>query len=433
MRGLKFYVIVIWLLLLGAKVESAPQKNPFYGKRFMVSEAFRGNILNTMRSSSKTEQNALERVSRAPTAFWLTEEFVQNDERKPAKYSLRKTLEGASNQTPIPIITMVIYNLPNRDCSGGASSGNICCNSESHGSCNLGDNGNCADGLNKYKKSYIDKIAEIVGRHCKKVPMSFIVEPDALASLVTSATIPSCQARSTKTSYREGIKYAVEKLSETCPQSAIYIDVAHGNWMGWDKNALGLAMEIQKMNIMKKIRGFATNISNYNVLGTKCPRLDTCTSVKTRKHPCCRVDPCNTSQTNPGFTELNYVEQLRSKIQGVLKGSDPHFVIDTSRNSEKNGGEYCNTFCNPRNSGMGVFPTWKTADTSIIDAYLWIKIPGESDGCTSTLPNGASCPRFTSKCASMYSIGSKGSEPRAPEAGDWFSFQAKQLAIRAEK
>merc|ERR1719444_753598 len=55
----------------------------------------------------------------------------------------------------------------------------------------------------------------------------------------------------------------------------------------------------------------------------------------------------------------------------------------------------------------------------------------ESDGCTQKLPDGTSCPRFDGKCGSVDSIGSKPSEPRAPEAGHWFDYQVKQLAANA--
>lgn len=64
----------------------------------------------------------------------------------------------------------------------------------------------------------------------------------------------------------------------------------------------------------------------------------------------------------------------------------------------------------------------------VVDAYFWLKTPGESDGCTHTLPDGGTCPRFDEDCASTDSIGSAAGEPRAPEAGQWFDYQVKQLA-----
>ena len=66
-----------------------------------------------------------------------------------------------------------------------------------------------------------------------------------------------------------------------------------------------------------------------------------------------------------------------------------------------------------------------------MDAFYWLKTPGESDGCTQTLPGGGRCARFDTMCASVDSIGSKPSEPRAPEAGRWFDYQIKMLGANA--
>lgn len=62
-----------------------------------------------------------------------------------------------------------------------------------------------------------------------------------------------------------------------------------------------------------------------------------------------------------------------------------------------------------------------------VDAFFWVKSPGESDGCTAELPNGETCPRHDSDCSSTASIGSRPGEPKAPEAGDFFFYQAVQL------
>jgi endoglucanase len=53
------------------------------------------------------------------------------------------------------------------------------------------------------------------------------------------------------------------------------------------------------------------------------------------------------------------------------------FVIDTSRNG--NGPDENNEWCNPRRRALGENPTGNTGH-ELADAYLWIKIPGESDG-----------------------------------------------------
>ena len=64
------------------------------------------------------------------------------------------------------------------------------------------------------------------------------------------------------------------------------------------------------------------------------------------------------------------------------------YVIDTSRNGKGSLGQ--SEWCNPPNRGLGVFPTTRTS-SEYCEAYLWIKVPGESDG---TLNGGPKAGRF---------------------------------------
>lgn len=53
-------------------------------------------------------------------------------------------------------------------------------------------------------------------------------------------------------------------------------------------------------------------------------------------------------------------------------------VIDTSRNG--NGAPADGAWCDPAGRKLGRTPTLSTGEAGI-DAYLWVKLPGESDGC----------------------------------------------------
>jgi cellulose 1,4-beta-cellobiosidase len=123
--------------------------------------------------------------------------------------------------------------------------------------------------------------------------------------------------------------------------------------------------------------------------------------------------------------------ELQELFMKSIPGFSPTFVIDTGRNGVTNMRQECANWCNIRGAGVGQFPTTETANPSLIDAYFWLKTPGQSDGCTQTLPSGSQCARFDSSCASSDSIGSASGEPRAPEAGQWFDYQVKQLALNA--
>jgi len=100
---------------------------------------------------------------------------------------------------------------------------------------------------------------------------------------------------------------------------------------------------------------------------------------------------------------LNYVQLLHRKFNAI--GFNAKFIIDTGRNGVTDMRDKCSNWCNIRDAGVGHFPTTET-DHDMIDAFLWLKTPGESDGCTRILPDGTSCPRFDSMCASVDSLGS---------------------------
>ncbi|WP_328484725.1 glycoside hydrolase family 6 protein [Streptomyces sp. NBC_00377] len=53
-------------------------------------------------------------------------------------------------------------------------------------------------------------------------------------------------------------------------------------------------------------------------------------------------------------------------------------VIDTSRNG--NGAPAGDEWCDPDGRSIGRAPTFRTGEDRI-DAFLWVKLPGESDGC----------------------------------------------------
>jgi cellulose 1,4-beta-cellobiosidase len=219
----------------------------------------------------------------------------------------------------------------------------------------------------------------------------------------------------------------------------MYIDAAHGGWLGWSDNMGKFIDTISNLGFdLQAIRGFATNVANYQPLGSMCPwmsndgaRNDYCLNGAHSTDPCC-ADPCKlTQQYNQANNELNYVNGLAHLLKKKVPSFDPHFIIDTGRNGVGGMRSTCANWCNPRGAGIGLFPTSNTAVPSIVDAYFWLKTPGESDGCTQTLPaadGGGLCPRYDSFCGSADSIGSRSGEPRAPEAGKWFNYQIQQLA-----
>jgi len=73
-----------------------------------------------------------------------------------------------------------------------------------------------------------------------------------------------------------------------------------------------------------------------------------------------------------------YGEQISELLGGV------RFVIDSSRNGKGSNGEWCN----PRGRALGERPRL-VDEGSHLDALLWVKLPGESDGtCEGGPPAG---------------------------------------------
>lgn len=113
----------------------------------------------------------------------------------------------------------------------------------------------------------------------------------------------------------------------------VYIDVGHANWL----SAHEVADRLKSAGV-EKASGFALNTSNF---------------VSTEKN-------------------LRYGRD----ISGLIGGA--HFVIDTSRNG--NGATSDNEWCNPDGRALGERPRLVGNEMPLLDAFIWAKVPGESDG-----------------------------------------------------
>jgi cellulose 1,4-beta-cellobiosidase len=74
------------------------------------------------------------------------------------------SLEGILADAAIKghMVTLIVYDLPNRDCNAHASNGEICCKYNSDRTCDYGYTGSCDDGLTEYKTEYIDVFAGLL-------------------------------------------------------------------------------------------------------------------------------------------------------------------------------------------------------------------------------------------------------------------------------
>lgn len=149
-----------------------------------------------------------------------------------------------------------------------------------------------------------------------------LLEPDA-------AMAADCLSASDRSARFRLLREAVASLKSKSGIS-VYIDGGHA---GWEAARIAASRLIEAG--IAQADGFALNISNF--------------------------------QTNA--KSVSYGADISARVGGK------HFVIDTSRNGLGPGTHWCN----PAGRALGSAPTTQT-NHPLVDALLWVKRPGESDG-----------------------------------------------------
>ncbi|MFE9171594.1 glycoside hydrolase family 6 protein [Streptomyces kebangsaanensis] len=217
-----------------------------------------------------------------------------------------------------------------------------------HRDCGQYSQGGAGDG-DTYR-AWVDGVAKGIGDRAATV----ILEPDAVLHLVDGCTPEEFQDER-----YDLLKGAVERL-KSLKNTKVYLDAGNAGWGHPDQ-----IFEPLRRAGAEQADGFAVNVSNF--YSTK--------------------------------DSIAYGKRLSARIGGK------HFVVDTSRNGNGpyGGGDPDERWCNPPGRALGETPTTRTADP-LVDAYLWVKRPGESDG---TCKGG-------------------------PTAGDWWAEYALKLARASE-
>ncbi|GAB7192758.1 hypothetical protein NUM3379_34670 [Kineococcus sp. NUM-3379] len=192
-------------------------------------------------------------------------------------------------------------------------------------------------------RSWIDLLAQGVRDSGAVV----VLEPDAVAGW-------DCLSDAARAERAALLAQAGKEL--TAAGASVYLDAGTAGWQSPQEMAVRL-----KAAGVEGVRGFSLNVSNY--VGTEA--------------------------------STSYGRQVLKAL-----GGDGHFVIDTSRNGAgPAAAEDEDAWCNPPGRRVGRGFTTATGDAAV-DAWLWIKTPGDSDGTC----NGG------------------------PAAGQWWQERAVQLA-----
>ncbi|MEV4064775.1 glycoside hydrolase family 6 protein [Nonomuraea dietziae] len=414
--------------------------NPYDGAKGYINPDYAEQVTDLADATGGALGTAMRKVAGYSTAVWM-DRIGAITAGRGLRGHLDAALAQQSGSTPVAI-QIVIYDLPNRDCSALASNGELSI---------------ANDGLNKYKTLYIDPIAAIL-RDPKYASLRIvtIIEPDSLPNLITNLSYPKCaEARSTG-AYEQGVIYALDQL-HAIRNVYTYIDIAHSGWLGWSSNfgpTVDLMTSVVNRTTAKfdSVDGFITNTANYTP--TEEPYLPN-PDLNVGGQP---IKSAKYYEWNPYFDEVDYATALRSAFIAKGFSTDLGMLVDTSRNGWGGAGRptaaststdlntYVNgsrvdrrlhrgNWCNQSGAGIGARPT--AAPAAGIDAYVWVKPPGESDGISEPTPGGPNeegkqhdpmCdPEFT---------GSRNNAPtgaldNAPHAGGWFPAQFRMLVENA--
>jgi cellulose 1,4-beta-cellobiosidase len=406
--------------------------NPFAGAKAYVNPEWAANATASGGSA----------VANQPTFVWM--DRIAAIQGAGGAMGLRAHLDAAVSQGA-NLFQMVTYDLPGRDCSALASNGEL----------KLGE-------LNRYKSEFIDPIASILSDpKYADVRIVNIVEIDSLPNLITNtngrptAAGTTCDQALQSGDYVNGVAYALGKLG-AIPNVYNYVDIGHHGWLGWDDNFQPFA------NLMGQVVrtspatpddlfGFASNVANYGPLHE--PFFSVNDVVGGRP---IREVSGGWIDFNRYIDEVSYVRAYQPVLSAAV-GHNVSMIIDTSRNgwggpnrptrtststdpitymneSRVDRRIHLGNWCNQSGAGLGARPA--AAPEAGVDAYVWVKPPGESDGSSTSIPNDEG-KGFDQMCDPNYTGNVRngnnmsGALPNAPLSGHWFDAQFRQLLANA--
>ncbi|MEV4944875.1 glycoside hydrolase family 6 protein [Streptomyces sp. NPDC053755] len=413
---------------------SGKADNPYAGAKVYVNPEW---------SEKASAEPGGTRISNQPTGVWLDRIAAIGGVN--GGMSLRDHLDEALVQKGSGelVVQLVIYNLPGRDCAALASNGEL-----------------GPTEIDRYKTQYIDPIAAVLADP-KYAGLRVVttVEIDSLPNLVTNVSgrptaTPNCDVMKSNGNYIKGVGYALNKLGSIA-NVYNYVDAGHHGWLGWDDN-FGPSAELFKQaataegSTVANVHGFIVNTANYSALKENHFGInDSVNGVSVRQSKW--VD------WNRYVDELSYAQAMRDKLVSLGFDSKLGMLIDTSRNgwggtarptapgaqtsvdTYVNGGRYdrrihLGNWCNQSGAGLGERP--QAAPAAGIDAYVWMKPPGESDGASKEIPNNEG-KGFDRMCDPTYTGNARngnsmsGALPDAPISGQWFSAQFQELMKNA--
>jgi cellulose 1,4-beta-cellobiosidase len=398
--------------------------NPFIGARWYVDPVW---------SAKAQAEPGGSKVAGYSTAVWM--DRIGAIAPEDGAWGLRDHLDAALDQNA-NVIKVVVYDLPNRDCHALASNGEL---------------KQTAEGSARYRTEYVDVIASIFADpKYASLRIIAIIEPDSLPNLVTNLSTPACQEATDPThGYIANTRYTLSKLYPITNVYS-YVDIGHSGWLGWTDN-FGKAVTLIGDAIkgatggVNSVAGFVSNTSGYTPLYE--PFLDSlANSAFPGSGGGTQTRQAKFYEWNPHFSEVSFVQAWRTAMIAAGFPSTIGMLVDTSRNGwgganrptaqststvldtfvdqsridrRAHRGNWCN-----QPGGVGERP--QSAPVAGIDAYVWVKPPGESDGAASkelSFDPQDPAKGFDRNCDPTYTNAAgttTGAMANAPVAGRWF-------------
>ncbi|WP_282916602.1 glycoside hydrolase family 6 protein [Saccharothrix syringae] len=377
-------------------------------------------------------------VADRPTGVWLDSIAAVRGES--GRMGLRDHLDEALRQGA-DLVQLVLYDLPGRDCGRLASNGEL-----------------GTEDLPAYRAQFVDPIAETLRDPAYAgLRVVAVVEPHSLPYLVThTAWRPDwtqrCEAVKANGAYVNGVGYALAALG-AIPNVYNYVDVSHHGVLGWSDNRKPFLEVLARAvnaagSTPANVHGVIANTANYSVL-----REEYITKSVVGGQPILQT---RWVDWNPFIDELSYASTLRREL--VANGFDAGIgvLVDTSRNgwggpkrpTRSSTSTNVNTYvdesrldrrllvsnwCNQVGAGLGERPVASPAPG--VDAYVWMKPPGLSDGASVPLPypgenHDRMCdPDYTGRPDATPDP--SGAWPNTPPAGTWHSAGFQELLRNA--
>jgi endoglucanase len=362
--------------------------------------------LTDVRQRDFRDARTMAELATWPEAAWFT-----GGTPAQVHQQVRDLVLRAAVQRAVPVL--VAYDIPLRDCgqysSGGAQS-------------------------DEAYQQWISAVAAGIGRSRAVV----VLEPDALANLPSDCGANTDPTGELTAARIADIRHAVATL-ERQPGTLVYLDAGHSRWHSVGDmaqrlvqaglaDAQGFFLNVSNFQPTAQIDEYGTWISKCVWFATKGPswaagHTDFCASqyfsgaAPNDGAPGDAVVP--TDPTTWHWTDAWYDQNVGTVPATQLT----HFVVDTSRNGRgawtPPAGVYTGDpqdWCNPPDRGVGVRPTAATG-VPLVDAYLYVKTIGESDGTCTRGTAGPGDPAYGGAVD--------------PVAGGWWPAQAITLADNA--